>query len=249
MVRKDRLLINCDMGESFGPWKMGNDSEVMPWVDMANIACGFHASDPATMAKTIQLAFQHGVMIGAHPGYPDLQGFGRKSIAFPDTEISQMVIYQIGAMDAMCRYYNAELKYVKPHGAMYNDMMKDPGIFRAIASACEVYSLPLMILATNHNDKYLEIADEYNVPLLFEAFADRTYLDNGLLTPRTHEKAVLHNSDDIYYQVMQLAEYGSVTSVNGQKITLEADTVCIHGDNTYSIAVVRRLNEALEERY
>lgn len=246
MIRDDRLLINCDMGESFGPWNMGNDTEVMPWVDMANIACGFHASDPATMARTIQLAVQHSVMIGAHPGYPDLQGFGRRSIAYSESELSQIVIYQIGAMDAMCRYYNAELKYVKPHGAMYNDMMKDPAIFKAIASACEVYALPLMILASNQNEKYLEIADDYSVPLLFEAFADRTYQDNGLLTPRNHERAVLKSSEDIYYQVMQLAEYGSVTSVSGQKIALEADTICIHGDNSQSIAVARRLHEALQ---
>ncbi|MDG3085457.1 5-oxoprolinase subunit PxpA [Vibrio hannami] len=246
MKLNERLMINCDMGESFGAWKMGNDEEVMPWIDMANIACGFHASDPSVMSTTIQLATRHGVKIGAHPGYPDLQGFGRRTVALKNDEISQIMVYQIGAIKALCHYHNAELHYVKPHGALYNDMMKDPSVFKAVVSACESFSLPLMILATKQNEKYLELADEYNVPLLFEAFADRTYQDNGLLTPRSHYKAVLKNSEDIFYQVMQLAEYGSVTSVTGQKIPIEADTVCIHGDNSLSIAVVRRLYESLE---
>lgn len=243
----NRLMLNCDMGESFGPWQMGEDEIVMPWIDMANIACGFHASDPHVMSATIALAQQQKVKIGAHPGYPDLQGFGRRSLDLSPDEVTQIVIYQIGALEGVCRLYEAQVAYVKPHGALYNDMMRDTTLFQAVAKSCSMFNLPLMILATKNNDRFLDIADQFSVPLLFEAFADRSYQANGLLTPRSHPHAVLSNSDDIYHQVMQLAEYGSVSSVNGQKIRLEADTVCIHGDNPSSIAVVRRIHEALNK--
>ena len=241
----EKLTLNCDMGESFGAWKMGADPEVMPWVDMANIACGFHASDPNVMSNTIQLALKHDVTIGAHPGYYDLQVFGRRSLNYSESEITHSVLYQVGALDALCRLYKTKISYIKPHGALYNDMMKDPAIFKAIARAAQVYSVPLMILATSNNAIYLDMADQFNVPLLFEAFADRTYQDNGMLSPRSHPKAILKNIDDIYHQVMQIAKYSSVTTISGQKISIQADTICIHGDNEYSIASVRKLKEAL----
>lgn len=241
----EHLTLNCDMGESFGAWSMGADIEVMPWVDMANIACGFHASDPNIMAKTIQLALHHNVAIGAHPSYNDIQGFGRRSIACSEIEITRLVLYQVGALDALCQLHGSKISYIKPHGALYNDMMKDPSIFEAIVNAAQVYSVPLMILASANNSFYLEIADKYNIPLLFEAFADRTYQDNGLLSPRNHPKAILKNTDDIFHQVMQIANYGSVSTISGKKITIQADTICIHGDNESSIAIVRKLKEAL----
>ncbi|WED24383.1 LamB/YcsF family protein [Vibrio sp. JC009] len=244
-MKSEQLMINCDMGESFGSWKMGADAFVMPWIDMANIACGFHASDPYVMSETIKLAVENSVMIGAHPGYQDLQGFGRRSIAHTPEEIIQMCVYQIGALISLCHLYGTEVKYVKPHGALYNDMMKDPVIFEALTSACEHFSLPLMILSSGENNRYLELADRKNVPLLFEAFADRTYTNEGLLTPRTMPGSVLTNSDDIYHQVMQLAKFQSVTSIDGQKIPIQADTICIHGDNEHSIAVAQRLHDAI----
>lgn len=241
----DKLTINCDMGESFGAWTMGDDEEVMPWIDMANIACGFHASDPNVMSKTIQLALKHQVKIGAHPSYFDLQGFGRRSIPHTPSEITQLVLYQVGALQALAEYNGATVNYIKPHGALYNDMMRSPAIFNAIAKAAQVYSMPLMILATAENSHYLDMADNFNVPLLFEAFADRTYTDSGQLSPRDHPKAVLTNSDDIYHQVMQLAKYGSVTTISGQKLDVQADTVCIHGDNPHSIACIRMIKASL----
>ena len=241
----EQLSINCDMGESFGLWQMGEDEEVMPWIDMANIACGFHASDPNIMSQTIQLALKHSVKIGAHPSYNDIQGFGRRSIAHTEAEITHLVLYQLGAIKALAELHQAKVEYVKPHGALYNDMMRSPAIFRAIAKAAQVYSLPLMILSTSENQQYLEMADDFNVPLLFEAFADRTYSDNGQLSPRDHPKAVIHNSDDIYYQVMQIAKYGSVTTVTGQPLAVQADTVCIHSDNPHSIACIRKIRESI----
>ncbi|WP_102525539.1 5-oxoprolinase subunit PxpA [Vibrio tapetis] len=245
-MNKSRLKLNCDMGESFGLWSMGMDEDVMPWVDMANIACGFHASDPDIMAKTLLLAKQHDVMVGAHPSYQDLQGFGRRSIPLSDDEITHCVIYQVGALVAMARMYDCKVEYIKPHGALYNDMMSNESIFVAILAAAENFGLPVMILAGVNNNRYLDLADQFNVPLLFEAFADRAYQDNGLLLPRSHPKAVHHLQDDIYHQVIQLAQYGSITSLNGAKIMLEADTICVHGDNADSIAMVQRISQGLK---
>ncbi|QXO16453.1 MULTISPECIES: 5-oxoprolinase subunit PxpA [Vibrio] len=244
-MTKRTIKLNCDMGESFGAWTMGADDQVMPYVDMANIACGFHASDPHVMSKTIDLALQHDVMIGAHPGYPDLQGFGRRSMAFNEEEICELLIYQIGALKALCESKNAELGYVKPHGALYNDMMRDQSIFRAVVDAVSCFNLPLMILASSNNQDYLDIADRYDVPLLFEAFADRTYLANGTLTPRSMPNAVLKNEDDILGQVQQIAHYGKVTSADGFVVPIEADTICVHGDNDEAIGLIARIRDLL----
>ncbi|GLO63636.1 UPF0271 protein [Vibrio sp. MACH09] len=244
----EKLTLNCDMGESYGIWTLGADSDVMPWLDMANIACGFHASDPCIMADTIKLALAHNVSIGAHPSYYDIPGFGRRSLNYTEQQITHAVLYQVGALDSLCRLHNSKVDYIKPHGALYNDMMKDPTIFTAIVKAASIYSIPLMILATKNNAFYIDIADQYNVPILFEAFADRTYQDTGFLAARNHPKAVLKNPDDIYYQTMQIAKYSSVTTISGQKLAIQADTICIHGDNDASIAVVRKLKEALTTR-
>lgn len=162
-----RLLLNCDMGESLGPWRMGADEQVMPLVDMANIACGFHASDPVTMARTVTLAKQSGTRIGAHPGYPDLVGFGRRSMKCSAQEVSALMQYQIGALDAICRAQNLRVCYVKPHGALYNDMMADHELLRAVLEGVARLNarLPLMVLATADDSAVQALADEYNVPL------------------------------------------------------------------------------------
>lgn len=239
------IKLNCDMGESFGVWTMGADEQVMPYVDMANIACGFHASDPHVMSKTIDLAIQNDVMIGAHPGYPDLQGFGRRSLHFSDDEICELLIYQIGALKALCESKNAELSYVKPHGALYNDMMQDKAIFRAIVDAVSCFNVPLMILASSNNQDYLDIADRFDVPLLFEAFADRTYLANGQLTPRSMPNSVLTSEEAILSQVQQIARYGKVTSADGFIIPIEADTLCVHGDNPHATLLIEKIRNCL----
>ncbi|MBF2937145.1 LamB/YcsF family protein, partial [Pseudomonas aeruginosa] len=144
------LLLNCDIGESFGAWSMGLDAEVMPLIDCANIACGFHAGDPGTMRRTVALAVEHGVRIGAHPGYPDLVGFGRRSLACSAQEVEDLLLYQIGALDGLCRAQGERVRYVKPHGALYQDMMRDPAILAAVLRALAAYdrTLPLMLMST-----------------------------------------------------------------------------------------------------
>lgn len=245
-MKKRTITLNCDMGESFGHWRMGNDEMVMPWVDMANIACGFHASDPHVMSRTIDYAIQHDVQIGAHPGYPDLQGFGRRSMSFSEEEICEILIYQIGALKALCESKNTEVTYVKPHGALYNDMMKNEDVFRAVTDAVSCFNIPLMILASGNNQRYLDIADSYDVPLLFEAFADRTYLSNGLLTPRSSPNAVLTSEDAILSQIKQIAEYGKVSASDGAIIPIEADTICVHGDNEAAIELIAKIRAQLD---
>lgn len=245
-VKKRTITLNCDMGESFGYWRMGNDELVMPWVDMANIACGFHASDPHVMSRTIDYVIQHDVQIGAHPGYPDLQGFGRRSMSFSEEEICEILIYQIGALKALCESKNTEVSYVKPHGALYNDMMANENVFRAVADAVSCFNIPLMILASGDNQRYLDIADNYDVPLLFEAFADRTYLSNGQLTPRAMPNAVLTSEDAILSQIKQIAEYGKVTTADGTIILIEADTICVHGDNDAAIELIAKIRAQLD---
>ncbi|OEF27639.1 hypothetical protein A1QC_06230 [Vibrio rumoiensis 1S-45] len=233
------------MGESFGYWTMGKDENVMPYVHMANIACGFHSSDPDTMARTIQLAQKHNVSIGAHPSYQDLLGFGRRSIPHTPEQISHLICYQVGAIQNLASFYDSRVDYIKPHGALYNDMMSNLEIFEAIVQAVMPTGLPLMVLAKKDNTPYLDIADEYNVPLLFEAFADRAYKDDGTLVPRHQPNAVHKNVEDIFYQAMQLANFGTVTTAKGNTLELQADTLCVHGDNEESILVIKKIYQAL----
>ncbi|MDN3611597.1 5-oxoprolinase subunit PxpA [Vibrio ostreicida] len=244
-MTKRSITLNCDMGESFGRWKMGHDDLVMPWIDMANIACGFHASDPQVMATTIKLALEHDVQIGAHPSYPDLQGFGRRSLPMSSEEITNMVIYQIGALKSMCESQNTQLNYVKPHGALYNDMIREVRVFDAVADAVACFDVPIMMLALSDSDRHLDIADKYELPVLFEAFADRTYQSNGLLTPRSMPGAVLYREEDILDQIKQIVDYGKVRTIDGCLIPIEADTICVHGDNPQAIAMIEKISSVI----
>lgn len=241
------MKLNCDMGESFGHWKMGLDEAVMPWVDMANIACGFHASDPDVMAQTIQMAIKHQVTIGAHPGYDDKKGFGRRTMACSLDEISHLVAYQVGAMQGMCALYGATVSYVKPHGALYNDMMDRIDIFSAILDgvASQAAKPALVILAGKDNQTYKTLARQKGVSLLFEAFADRAYTPEGKLVSRTEPGAVLHDHSAIINQVVTLAETGRIVAYDGSVLELEVDTVCVHGDNAASVACIKALKQAL----
>lgn len=240
------MKLNCDLGESFGSWQMGLDSDVMPHIDMANIACGFHAGDADVMARTLALAKQHNVTIGAHPSYPDLQGFGRRSMALSHSEIVNCMRYQIAALDGMALSAGVQLSYVKPHGALYNDMMAEPAVFAAVLEAVAGYykPLPLMILATARQQDFATLAKARGVALLFEAFADRRYSDEGTLMPRSQAGAVLHG-DDMLAQVRQLVKHGSVTTVSGKQLALTADTLCVHGDNPAAIAQVQQIRALL----
>ncbi|MEH8016633.1 5-oxoprolinase subunit PxpA [Rheinheimera muenzenbergensis] len=240
------MKLNCDLGESYGSWQMGLDADVMPHIDMANIACGFHAGDADVMARTLALAKQHGVTIGAHPSYPDLQGFGRRSMVLSHSEIVNCMRYQIAALDGMALSAGVTLSYIKPHGALYNDMMAKPVVFAAVLDAVAGFYKPLklMILATARQQEFAAMAKVQGVELLFEAFADRRYTDEGTLTPRSQAGAVLHG-DDMLAQVRQLVKHGSVTTASGKQLALQADTLCVHGDNQTAIAQVQQIRALL----
>ncbi len=240
------LLLNCDLGESYGSWKMGRDEDVMPHIDQANIACGFHGGDPLVMQQTLALAKANKVMVGAHPAYPDLVGFGRRSMNCSAEEISALVSYQIAAIDGMAKNQGLELAYVKPHGALYNDMMVKQSIRSAIMQALADYHRPLRLtlLATPESDLHREEAKALGIELWFEAFADRCYDDEGKLLARSKPGAV-HTRDKMLAQVEQICREGTVTSVSGNTLKLAPDTLCVHGDNEEGIAAIIEIREII----
>ncbi|MEH6456595.1 MAG: 5-oxoprolinase subunit PxpA [Cocleimonas sp.] len=242
------LTLNCDLGESFGSWTMGMDATVMPHIHQANIACGFHAGDAIIMRKTLELAKANDVSVGAHPAYPDLQGFGRRSMNCSHEEIVAYVQYQIGAIEGMAKSMGVSLDYVKPHGALYNDMMSKDNVRAAIMEAvASHHSKPaLMLQAVPENETHKAEAKKLGLSLHFEAFADRCYDDDGKLLSRTKEGAV-HTREKMMAQVQQLCDSGTVTTVSGNTIPLLADTLCVHGDNeagVKAIADIRALIDA-----
>ncbi|MDR6177273.1 UPF0271 protein [Pseudomonas sp. SORGH_AS 211] len=243
-----RLLLNCDSGESYGAWSMGDDAHAIPLVDQANLACGFHAADPLTMQRAVTLAVANGVQIGAHPAYPDLVGFGRRPMACTPAEVEAMILYQIGALDAFCRAAGVRVEYVKPHGALYNALVKDDALLTAALAACARYrqGLPLMVLAKADNDRERRLAEAAGVPLLLEAFADRAYLADGSLAPRGQAGAVHHDAERILAQAVAIARGEDFPGFDGQPMRLRADSLCVHGDNAESLAVLRRLRAALD---
>lgn len=242
------MLLNCDLGESFGAWKMGLDEHVMPHIDMANVACGFHAGDPDVLAQTLKLVNTHQVALGAHPSYPDRQGFGRRSMQLSEQEIINALHYQIAAIEGMAKVQGLTLNYVKPHGALYNDMMKSQRILSCVIKAISHYpsELKLMVLATAQQASHQQLADDYNVSLIFEAFADRLYTDEGLLTPRSEAGAV-HDKSALLAQVKQLHQQGSVTTASGKSLSLRANTLCVHGDNEASIALIEEIRNVINQ--
>ncbi|MCU1716273.1 5-oxoprolinase subunit PxpA [Pseudomonas sp. 5P_3.1_Bac2] len=242
-----RLLLNCDMGESFGNWSMGQDAAVMPYIDCANIACGYHAGDPSVMRATVALAVAHQVLIGAHPAYPDLQGFGRRSMACSSAEIRDFLHYQIGALDGICRVQGSRVAYVKPHGALYNDMMAQPEILRAVLEAMAQYDrqLPLMLMATADNRASQALAAEYGVSLCFEAFADRAYDEQGRLVSRRLPGAVHHEPQQVVAQALAIARGEALISSGGSPLQLQAQTLCVHGDNPSALAALKQIRAAL----
>ena len=243
------MKLNCDLGESFGSWHMGEDEAIIPLIDMANIACGFHASDPLVMQKTVQFAQKNGVQIGAHPGYPDLVGFGRRSLKCSFAEIEAFVLYQIGALDAFCKANNTKVEYVKPHGALYNDMMKDDDVMRAIMSGIIKYdkNLKLMILSTNKNSYYEGLAKEFGISFIYEVFADRAYTKEGLLVPRTQDGAVIHDLQVVLDRIELLKSEGKLITIDGDRISLQADSMCVHGDNKEAVKFVKALRDYIDQ--
>ena len=245
------MKLNCDLGESFGAWSMPVESAIMGEIDQANIACGFHAGDPLVMKQAIRLAKQHDVVIGAHPAYPDLQGFGRRSMAIAADELSAMIQYQVSALSGMAKVCGANVSYVKPHGALYNDMMKDTAVMRTVMqSIAEINMqsldspLALMVQATSQNTALKEAAQEWGLPLYFEAFSDRRYTDEGLLQSRLIEGAVLSESDALL-QAKQLISSGTVTTASGATLAIEADSLCVHGDTKGAVNIAKKIRTFL----
>jgi UPF0271 protein len=240
------MKLNCDLGESFGNWNLGRDAEVMPQINQANIACGFHAGDPLVMQKTLQLANQHNVSVGAHPGYPDLVGFGRRSIKCSREEIIALVLYQVAAIDGVAKSLDIDISYVKPHGALYNDMMVNIEVREAILTALSLYHKPLklMIQATASIHEHRAQAQTFDIEILTEAFADRCYNDDGTLLSRNREGAV-HNRAKMLAQVQQLKEQNSVTTISGNRLHLKVDSLCVHGDNIEAVKAIEAIREII----
>ena len=242
------ILLNCDLGESYGSWRMGLDEAVMPYLDQANVACGFHGGDPVTIEKTLALAGAHDVAIGAHPSYPDLVGFGRRSMALSGDELRTTLHYQIAALDGMAAIAGLSLDYVKPHGALYNDMMANRDVRDTVMDAIQRYPKPLrlMLQATPEADEYREEARRHDLDLWLEAFADRCYDDDGRLLSRRKAGAV-HPRERMLDQVRELATAGSVTTVSGKKLHLSVDTLCVHGDNDEGVQAIREIRDLLAD--
>jgi len=242
------LLLNCDLGESFGAWKMGLDDQVMPFIDQANIACGFHAGDPVVIKKTLLAAKRNNVQVGAHPSYPDISGFGRRSMKIPPVELIALLQYQIASLTGMATNLGIEVQYVKPHGALYNDMMADGHIRSAVMEAIAECHQPLafMLQATPDAEIHRQEAQAFGLDVLFEAFADRCYDDNGALLSRAKEGAV-HSREKMLEQVVQLQEQGTVTTISGHQLELQADSLCVHGDNMDGVNAIEKIRQLISQ--
>ena len=255
------MKLNCDLGETFSKpeyaEKYGvlntrmksNDADIMPFIDMANIACGFHAGDALMMATTVALAKKHHVAVGAHPSYQDLAGFGRRSMVYQPAELMAIIHYQIGALAAITKSQNMSLSYVKPHGALYNDMMKDLAIFDTVCQAISGYdqTLRLLIQAFPNVQPYEKIAAQYGIHLLFEAFADRNYQANGLLVPRSEKNAVIKDVNAIVARCQHLLTNKQILSENDTPLTMQVDTLCVHGDHPKALEIVTALRQLLQQ--
>ncbi|GHE41926.1 5-oxoprolinase subunit PxpA [Sphingobacterium griseoflavum] len=244
MKNKRHIDLNCDIGESYGSWIMGNDAAILPYVSAVNIACGFHAGDPSVMMDTLALAARHDVHIGAHPGFQDLQGFGRRELQVTPREVYNLMVYQIGALMACARCQELSLRHVKPHGALYNLAARSASIADAIASA--VYDVdPSLIIYGLSGSALTKAGLDKGLRVQHEVFADRTYQADGSLTPRTDANALIANEDDAVEQVLKLAKTGRVMTAQGTEVQLQVDTICLHGDNMQAVAFAMRIANAL----
>ena len=238
--------LNCDLGESFGHYRLGNDEEIMRWVTSCNVACGYHAGDPETMFKSVKLAKQHQVALGAHPGFPDLMGFGRRELKMSAEEIYHMVIYQVGALKAFADVEEVAVQHVKPHGALYNLATAQPELAQAIAEAVRDVDKQLILFGLAGSE-LIKAGRRAGLTVAEEGFADRTYQPDGSLTPRRHPDAVIHDSKEAARQVISMVKDGRVTTVEGTTVRLKADTICIHGDHPRAVSFVSRLRKQLED--
>lgn len=241
-----RIDLNCDMGESFGSYKVGQDEQIIQFITSANIACGFHAGDPSIMRKTVKLALDHGVSIGAHPGFYDLAGFGRRKMELTPSEVYDIVVYQIGALQAFVQAEGGILNHVKPHGALYNMAAVDLTLAEAIAEA--IYKVnPNLILYGLANSELIRAGEKFGLQTANEVFADRTYQNDGALTSRSEKNAVIKNEEEAINQVIQMIKDKKVTCVDGSEIPIKADTICIHGDGEHALLFAENIRHKLFE--
>lgn len=238
--------INCDMGESFGAYKIGNDEKVVEFISSANIACGFHAGDPIVMDKTVKICLEHNVSIGAHIGFQDLSGFGRRNMDVDLKEVYAMTVYQIGALNAFVKSYGGRLSHVKPHGALYNMAAKSESLSKAISEA--IYKVnPELLLFGLAGSELIVQGEKVGLRAANEVFADRTYTDEGILTPRKNKNALINKEEEALKQVINMIKNNKVISVNGKEIDIKADTICIHGDGEKAIEFARNIKRELEK--
>lgn len=238
VIDVNRVDLNCDIGEDFGRYTLANQKEILQYVSSANIACGFHAGDPSVMRETVKVALDHGVKIGAHPGLPDLLGFGRREMAITYQEAYDMVVYQIGALQAFLTIEGEKMQHVKPHGALYNMAAKDPEIAEAIAKA--VYDVsPDLILFGLASSELTKASEKIGLRTAHEVFADRTYQKDGTLTSRKQPDAMITDQNEAVQQVIRMVKEGKVKSRQGVDVLLRADTVCIHGDGEHAVDFAR----------
>lgn len=246
------LKLNCDLGELVG--EKNNDALIMPLIDQANIACGGHAGNERSMHETVALAQRNNVAIGAHPSYPDKANFGRKTMTLTDEALISSICQQVQALHHVCSAHKTDIKYIKPHGALYNDMMKNLAIFSVICKAisqlpsCSPTPLPIMIQAIKNRQPFQDIANQYRIPLLYEAFADRAYQANGLLVPRAQKNAVIHCLETVKNNISRLIEKHTLYSIDNTEITVQADSLCVHGDNEAALAMIHSLRQLINNK-
>ncbi len=239
-----RIDLNCDLGESFGNYTLGMDAEVIPYVSSVNVACGYHAGDPCVMEKTIRLAAEAGVGIGAHPGLPDLMGFGRRMMKISPAEARAYMLYQLGALGAFCKAKGVKMAHVKPHGALYNMAAKDAALAEAVVGAIRDYDDSLILLALA-NSGMTKAAERMGLAYANEVFADRAYEPDGTLVARTKPGAMIEDEDQAIARVIRMVKEGKVTAIDGSEVTIQADSVCVHGDGAKALLFVKKIREAL----
>nr|WP_289039128.1 5-oxoprolinase subunit PxpA [uncultured Allobacillus sp.] len=237
---------NADLGEGYGAFSVGNDEELLSIISSCNIACGFHAGDYKTIPQTVKRAMEKGVQIGAHSSFYDLHGFGRRNIPHEPEDIYELMIYQLGALQAFVRLHGGRLNHVKPHGALYNVGCKDSSVAQAIAQAVKDFDQRLVLFGLA-NSELIRAGQQVGLVTAQEAFADRTYQNDGTLTPRSEINAVLHDTDSVVEQALRIAKEGKVTSVDGMDIELHADTLCFHGDTPESVEHAKACKQAFEK--
>lgn len=239
--------INCDMGESFGAYTIGMDEAVLAHISSANIACGFHAGDPMVLDRTVAMAAAKGVGVGAHPGFPDLMGFGRRNMQCSNAEVRNYVIYQVGAVQAFCRAHGVALQHVKPHGGLYNMAVEDEALARTIAEAVAAVDkgLLLVALAGANAARVRAMAAQVGLQVCFEAFPDRAYTARGTLVSRRKPGAVIEDPQTVAQRALMMAAEGKVVAEDGSVLELAVDTLCVHGDNPAAVELTRTIRQSL----